>query len=282
MGISLVKFKELNVNGPRPLIFQSSKNDILDREISLRIAAIRETFEEMGILICKTRDQFLQNNKLLTNSFNQVDVSKWQSIVHDNPSKFIELCREYNVAPDLWSLHEWSAWLTPATFNKRFETAFFIVALENLPAVIPEKTEVTDYMLNTPISFLKMFKNKEIILAPPQIYELSRLCEFSNMDKLIEFAKKRASNGLTCIWPNVFQTKDGILHIYPGDDLYPENPNFIDQEDFKKYMDKSFDELLINASNIHRMDMEKLELHINIEPLNGHVQIESLKHENKS
>lgn len=36
----------------RPRIFKS-KPDELPREISLRISAIRETFEECGILICK-------------------------------------------------------------------------------------------------------------------------------------------------------------------------------------------------------------------------------------
>lgn len=36
----------------RPQIFQFKSNE-LPKEISLRITAIRETFEECGILICK-------------------------------------------------------------------------------------------------------------------------------------------------------------------------------------------------------------------------------------
>lgn len=36
----------------RPQIFRSRENELL-REISLRITAIRETFEECGILICR-------------------------------------------------------------------------------------------------------------------------------------------------------------------------------------------------------------------------------------
>lgn len=39
----------------RPQIFRSRENELL-REISLRITAIRETFEECGILICRRED----------------------------------------------------------------------------------------------------------------------------------------------------------------------------------------------------------------------------------
>lgn len=39
----------------RPEIYRSRRNE-LPREISLRITAIRETFEESGILICRHKD----------------------------------------------------------------------------------------------------------------------------------------------------------------------------------------------------------------------------------
>lgn len=39
----------------RPLIFKSEPNE-LPREVSLRITAIRETFEECGVLMCKRKN----------------------------------------------------------------------------------------------------------------------------------------------------------------------------------------------------------------------------------
>lgn len=45
----------------RPEIYQSRPNE-LPREISLRITAIRETFEEAGILICKHKDDHTSTN----------------------------------------------------------------------------------------------------------------------------------------------------------------------------------------------------------------------------
>ena len=59
----------------RPLIFQSKKDE-LPREISLRISAIRETFEECGILICKKSD------------------SKISEKADNFPSNYLKICKD--------------------------------------------------------------------------------------------------------------------------------------------------------------------------------------------
>ena len=63
--------------------------------MAFRINAIRETFEETGILL--TVDPLDQK---------QLD-PEWRDRVHNNPSEFISLCKHLNVCPDIWSLNEW-------------------------------------------------------------------------------------------------------------------------------------------------------------------------------
>lgn len=98
----------------------------------------------MGILLCRDRktltstDGYAQFNE-------QFDRKHWQHVVHNDASKFLTLCEELDVLPDLWALHEWSAWRTPSTFKKRFETAFFLAALKTQPQVLTEPNEVKDY-----------------------------------------------------------------------------------------------------------------------------------------
>ena len=61
-GLEKNSFSPLIPNVPaRPQIFKARENE-LPREISLRITAIRETFEECGILLCKrsTKQGFLK------------------------------------------------------------------------------------------------------------------------------------------------------------------------------------------------------------------------------
>ena len=63
--------------------------------MAFRINAIRETFEETGILL--TVDPLNQK---------QLD-PEWRDRVHKNPSEFISLCKHLDTAPDIWNLHEW-------------------------------------------------------------------------------------------------------------------------------------------------------------------------------
>lgn len=275
MGISKDKFKELKVNGPRPIIFQKPNENVLDREISLRITAVRETFEELGVLICKSRDQFFKENDLFSSSFEQLDIVKWQSLVHNDPSKFIELCREYNIAPDLWNLFEWSSWLTPTNFNRRFETAFFIVALKTAPKIFPEEHEVAEYHVEDSLSLISAHRNMKIFLPPPQLYELSRLNNKLDLKDVIEFAQHRNAYGQTLMWPVVFQAKDAFVQILPGDDAYPKNPNYVDQEEFEMYNCKNAEEMREGIKNLHRFEynsLSKFKFHMNIEPLDGHLK----------
>lgn len=275
MGISKDKFKELKVSGPRPTIFQKPNENVLDREISLRITAVRETFEEMGVLICKSKEQFLKENQLFSNNFEQLDIAKWQSLVHNDPSKFIELCREYKIAPDLWNLFEWSSWLTPANFDRRFEVAFFIVALDKEPIIYPEEHEVAVYHVDDPPSLLSKHQSMKIFLPPPQLYELSRLTHKPDIVDVMKFAKQRNAIGQTLMWPVVFQSKDAFVQILPGDDAYPKNPNYVDQEEFELYSSKTADEIRAGIKNLHRFEynsLKKFKFHMNIEPLDGHLK----------
>ncbi|XP_017069825.1 nucleoside diphosphate-linked moiety X motif 19 isoform X2 [Drosophila eugracilis] len=147
--ISASKLQNIShIKGPRPEIFQTKADkEAIEPSLALRLTAIRETFEELGILLCR-------DNKSLTSTsgygkfHDQFDRVHWQHTVHNDASQFLELCKELEVLPDVWSLHEWSAWRTPSTFKKRFETAFFMTALEQEPSVHIEPNEVKDCALN--------------------------------------------------------------------------------------------------------------------------------------
>lgn len=84
----------------------------------MRITAIRETFEELGVIFCRDRKS-LSNNEGYGNFKEDFDRKHWQGIVHNDASKFLNLCEELDVVPDLWSLYEWSNWFTPSSFKKR-------------------------------------------------------------------------------------------------------------------------------------------------------------------
>ncbi|XP_032527904.2 acyl-coenzyme A diphosphatase NUDT19-like [Danaus plexippus] len=229
-------------------------NNPVKRHIALRITAIRETFEELGLLICSSRHK---NNK--SDSWSQfvcgVDVKYWQARLNKDPLDFLVLCKEHNCYPDIFGLHYWSNWLSPTHLPRRFDTAFFLAALENKPSDIKANSEVVKVEWSTPLDTLERNKNRQLILYPPQAYELNRFSYFKDIDKLKDFAKEKSCEGNDLIFPTAIQAADGIAHLLPGDYLYPSNVDLNIETVIEEA--KTLEELRDTNQTLHRFETSK-------------------------
>ena len=127
-------------------IFEHNKDNEILKSISLRITGIRETFEESGILLCKSVHAHPLDVKSKWASFiSGNELQTWQERVQENAGEFINLCKYLECYPDIWSLKEWSNWLSPNHFQKRFNTIFFIVNLDQTPPTFCNTSEVNEF-----------------------------------------------------------------------------------------------------------------------------------------
>uniref|UniRef100_A0A182NAU4 Nudix hydrolase domain-containing protein n=1 Tax=Anopheles dirus TaxID=7168 RepID=A0A182NAU4_9DIPT len=246
------------VSGPRPYIFHTTAGDRLDRNISVRLCALRECFEELGVLLVANRQAQETGYSLAKREF---DVPSWQSDVHDGRKRFLELYEKLNETPDLWALYEWSTWITPTHFRrKRFETAFFLAALNEAPDVFPERCEVEEHMWKSPRELLSAHSEGELWLAPPQAYELQRLSHVHDIDALVAFARTRRDKGTTPFCPVGYNASDGYFGVLPGDELYPDDFDFItnDSEQMNRYIELTMEELRQSARKLHRVEYRGL------------------------
>ncbi|XP_072043291.1 acyl-coenzyme A diphosphatase NUDT19-like [Amphiura filiformis] len=153
-----------SINGPRPPMLVEDRQLPVPNDIAFRICAIREAFEESGVLIVKKFPKHsytaTKNDKL--SSTTHVDSTKetvpygrvlsddlpsdllktWRQRVHKDASQFVTLCKEMQCVPDLWALAEWANWLTPVGQPRRFDTMFYTCCLENIPHVDHDKSEM--------------------------------------------------------------------------------------------------------------------------------------------
>jgi nucleoside diphosphate-linked moiety X motif 19, mitochondrial len=141
-----VKSEEIrrNSSAKKPFIYDQ-RSSKLEREISLRLTAIRETFEELGVVLCK--DPKYSSDSAFTTYFHtkNCDIPEWQFKIHNGHETLQKFCDTYNVIPNILDVYEWSVWLTPTMYPKRFETAFFLVTLNSIPPIYPEAHEVQDF-----------------------------------------------------------------------------------------------------------------------------------------
>ncbi|XP_030313378.1 nucleoside diphosphate-linked moiety X motif 19 isoform X2 [Calypte anna] len=129
----------------------------LPGEVAFRICAIRETFEEAGILLlvpgpgpaAGSGPAPLLPEELLPPA---AELSEWRRRVQEEPGSFLQLCRHLGCVPNIWALQEWSNWLTPVDRagrgGRRYDTAFYLCCLEKRPPrTSQDDQEVTAFLV---------------------------------------------------------------------------------------------------------------------------------------
>jgi 8-oxo-dGTP pyrophosphatase MutT (NUDIX family) len=94
------------------------------RALSFRIAAIRETFEESGILLTRARGStaFLEAKRAAA-----IEAAN-RAALSEGKTTFLELLAENGLVLALDELVPYAHWITPVGMPKRFDTWFFLAA----------------------------------------------------------------------------------------------------------------------------------------------------------
>ncbi|KXN70959.1 hypothetical protein CONCODRAFT_17230 [Conidiobolus coronatus NRRL 28638] len=159
--------------------------------INLKLTAIRETFEETGVLL-STHPINLSTE----------EVKYWREKIESNPSSFPLIFKQYNTAPDINSLHYISNWLPTQLNPKRHLVYLFLYFMDHpinwyIPDTEGSLREVEFMEYRTAKSWLNGINGDDgdgVVLFPPQLYTLEVLNQhfnnYSNLKSyLTSFAK---------------------------------------------------------------------------------------------
>jgi len=175
-------------------------------------AAIRELFEEAGVLLAKTTG------------------GEWV-----DPAQFGDERDALNAGRDSWSaflqrhdlrlacdaLHYFSFWITPREIPKRFSTRFFAAALPAGQTATHCGTELIDSRWLSPRQALCENEKDGFELPHPTIVTLQSLSEFVDTNAALRWAGQRCRDGIDCLLPAVV-LRSGENHLLmPGDPDYP-------------------------------------------------------------
>lgn len=185
------------------------KGDATD--LAYRIAAIREVFEEVNVLI----------SSKVTN-LPVSELREWRLKVQKDASKFYDMCMHFNFKPEPSILGFYSHWITPEHEKYRYDTRFYVSTLPaeftptNSSAKIDD-AEVTSLSWFSPEEALAAAKDGTIVLPPPTWVTLSVLSHFTSIDSLLSHC-----NTLLPYSPTTPITKQTILPFLPS--MLPHDP----------------------------------------------------------
>lgn len=173
----------------------------------LYVAALRETFEESGVL-------FAQGP-----AGGAVDTARAAALLREGRS-FGEVLAEMALRLHTRGLVPWSRWITPrvpSVSTKRFDTRFFVSAVPPGQTARHDDHEATESVWLTPRAALAQYRDRKIDLIAPQIMSLAHLARHADAHGVLAAARSQRP---PVILPEAFD-QDGVRTIcYPGDPLH--------------------------------------------------------------
>ena len=113
-----------------------------------------------------------------------------------------------------------SRWITPEISPQRFDTWFFLGAIETSREVVVCGSEMVAHRWLAPAAALEAHTRGEIQLAPPTFVTVSWLLEHAHA---AEALRALASAPFITFRPRIHRSPEGVVMLYPGDAGYEAN-----------------------------------------------------------
>jgi 8-oxo-dGTP pyrophosphatase MutT (NUDIX family) len=171
----------------------------------LLLAAVRETFEEAGVLLARTASG--------------ADLPTIRARLREGAS-FLGLADEIDLKIDPMTLTPYARWVTPEIESRRFDTRFYVAVLPEGQGASHDGTETTSAVWLRPADAIDDMRTGRIKLAPPTVRTLKWLAEFEDAESVIAAALSRKP---PLVRPRVVARDGGWFLALPGDPEHPES-----------------------------------------------------------
>ena len=171
------------------------------------LAAVREAFEETGILMARVADDATNPGGLAS-----LEVARRALLADVVDMRQVIVTRSLRLAGDqlLYIAH----WVTPEAEPRRYDTRFFLARAEPEAVCTPHEAEMAESVWLTARGALHYFETGSFKMLPPTVHTLRRLAGFKSVDEM--FAAL-AEAPVPRIMPVMRVQADGVAIVVPGE-----------------------------------------------------------------
>lgn len=179
------------------------------------VAAIRESFEEAGLLLARGRD----GEPLRLDDRDRIRRFGHHRVAVDSGRRRLdEVCVEEDLLLDVGGLHYFSRWVTPLGAPRRYDTRFFVAAAPVQQEALHDDREVIGTRWLTPAEALAEHEAGRMTMIFPTVRTMVALERFDNAGSVLEHAEAQAR--VEPVVPMLRDEGGGLRLVLPGD---PEN-----------------------------------------------------------
>lgn len=199
---------DLGWAGPGPDWWAARLQCSTDAARRLVCAAVRETFEECGVLLAgPTADTVVAD----TSGYGEVR----QGLV-DRELSFAEFLAGEQLVLRADLVRPWANWITPPEEPRRYDTRFFVAALPQGQVADGVTTEADETGWQTPEEAIADWRSGRRGLLPPTWVTLTEIGAFATVAQALA-----AQRTIAPVVPRVVRDGDVLRVVLPGDERYP-------------------------------------------------------------
>ena len=151
------------------------------------VAAVREAFEEAGILLAIHKESGISLDIKTEEDKNRFD--QHRDRVNEDGSFFLEVVEQESLYLDVGEMHYVARWITPVGPPRRFDARFFVSRMPTNQDPKHDDHELVHCGWFSPKEILEREKAGEMVLMSPTLRMIRTLARFNSADEVIVSAE---------------------------------------------------------------------------------------------
>ena len=169
---------------------ESEANHLLGLDaggLAYYVAAVREAFEEAGILLAIHKDSGISLD--IKTEADKVRFDQHRDRVNADGSFFLDVVNQENLYLDVGEMHYVARWITPVGSPRRFDARFFVSRMPTNQDPKHDDHELVHCGWFSPTEILEREQAGEMVLMSPTLRMVRTLAKFKSADEVIASAE---------------------------------------------------------------------------------------------
>lgn len=182
------------------------------------VAGIRETFEEVGLLLAYRSDKTLISFDS-EDVLNQFHLYRRKLQTGEITLRTVLINEGLTLATD--RLHYFSHWITPEFLPRRYDVRFFIAEAPANQEAMHDGIELTRHVWITPHESLECFARGKFDMVVPTLVTIEELSRYNTIEEIITSTKKKDVDAILTV---MVEGDSGIVEYMPNGRIFKYMP----------------------------------------------------------
>ena len=176
--------------------------DVANPALSYWMAAIREVFEETGVLLAADA-----TGRVAPDATAEPRLAEWRDKLLGRRATLGDLLEAQGLLPSVAEMVYCGHWITPVAEPRRYDTRFFLARLPQGHSVAVDVREMTDAVWITPEEALRRFQEGGLPMVFPTVKMLEMLAGYGSVSELMAALRDQPVHA---VLPRLVRTADGV------------------------------------------------------------------------